>query len=79
LIVALMQSHRIDEAIQVFPEALQRDSNNATLHFTYGSAVLDRGRSGKATTEFDRALALKPDLASARRDLEGASQVRRVK
>ncbi len=79
LIVALIQSDRMEEAIKVFPEALQRDPNNASLHFAYASALLDRGRLGDATAEFDRAVTLNPDLASARRDLEVASQVGREK
>ena len=79
LIVALVQSNRLDEATEVFPEALLRDPNNPTLHFAYGSVLLDRGRHGEAAAAFDRAVALQPDLASARRDREIASQVRRGK
>lgn len=63
--VMLRDLRRADEAAQHLGEALRLDPANAVAHMRMGFVARDRGDHAEALRLFDRAHALKPDLADA--------------
>jgi tetratricopeptide (TPR) repeat protein len=61
----LCESHRSDEAVALYDEALRRKPHEALLHFNRAIALEDRGDAAAALTSYHAALRLAPDLADA--------------
>jgi len=60
---------RLDEAESLLRRVLDRDSTFARAHANLGRLLADRGRIPEARAELERALALDPELGTARRAL----------
>jgi tetratricopeptide (TPR) repeat protein len=61
----LCESHRCDEAVALYDEALRRKPNEALLHFNRAIALEDRGDAAAALASYHACLRLSPDLADA--------------
>jgi tetratricopeptide (TPR) repeat protein len=61
----LCESHRCDEAVALYDEALRRKPNEALLHFNRAIALEDRGDAAAALASYHACLRLAPDLADA--------------
>jgi len=63
---AFLALDRIDEAYACYRQALKMDSNNPVTLFNLGVTCQSRGEYAKSRDYFEQALALAPDLTSAR-------------
>ncbi|MFH0981499.1 MAG: tetratricopeptide repeat protein [Planctomycetota bacterium] len=61
----LVEQHRLDEAIELYEQALTLWPAYPEAHNNLGSALLERGRLDEAVTHFARAVQLRPDYAEA--------------
>ncbi|HEY3635703.1 MAG TPA: tetratricopeptide repeat protein [Caldimonas sp.] len=61
----LCESHRYDEAVALYDQALRRKPNEALLHFNRAIALEDRGDAAAALASYHACLRLAPDLADA--------------
>ena len=64
---------RMDESIEHYWLALQRNSQNAAVHNDLGLVPARKGNLDDAIRQFTEALRLKPDFAPARQALESLS------
>jgi tetratricopeptide (TPR) repeat protein len=65
---------KLDQAIADFGEALSRDPNIVWAYFNRSLAFLVKGEEGLAQADFERCIALRPELKA---DLEARSQLAR--
>jgi tetratricopeptide (TPR) repeat protein len=61
----LLQSGKVDEAINEFKQVLQAQPGNANAHFNLGNALLQKGNADDAMEHFQQALQHEPDFAEA--------------
>jgi len=61
----LCESHRSNEAVALYDEALRRKPHEALLHFNRAIALEDRGDAAAALASYHASLRLAPDLADA--------------
>jgi hypothetical protein len=59
---------RYDDARRLYEEAVAADGADEAAHYGLGRALARLGRWDEAVAAFDRALALRPDFAEARRE-----------
>ncbi|TWT41765.1 Tetratricopeptide repeat protein [Phycisphaerae bacterium RAS1] len=64
-----------DGAVRAYTEALRIDGSRAEIHNQLGILYAKRGDAAAARRCFERALAVKPDYASARANLQRVSQM----
>ena len=69
LALALLDEHRIDEAIEHFQKSLEIEPDNAPNHYGLGVVLASRGRLDEAIEHYEEALSLDPNLAKAHSDL----------
>ena len=69
-----MSKARMDEAIADFNVALNLDPEMVWAYFNRGLAFLVKGEDARAQADFDRVVALRPDL---KEDLERRAQLAR--
>jgi tetratricopeptide (TPR) repeat protein len=68
----LLQSGRLDEAIQQFRKTLEIDPHSVKAHNDYGAALLRLDRVNEAMARFRRALELDPNYPDAHNNLGSA-------
>lgn len=61
---------RFDDAVREYEIVLRSDPKDATAHYNLGVLYLKKGLKGKARTEFEATLKLRPDFQDARKALE---------
>ena len=66
----MARSRRLSDAEAQLREAIRVAPNQADLHNNLGIVLAEQGNLSAASVEFERALALKPDDAQTRRNLE---------
>jgi protein O-mannosyl-transferase len=71
---ALHGEGRVDEAINVYREALRINPGYAECHNDLGAALGAQGKLAEARESFSEALRLQPGFTSARRNLERVAQ-----
>ena len=65
LAVALTESGRTDEAVDLFRRALELDSESSRVHYNLGLTLKSIGRIQEAIGEFQQVNALEPDFVDA--------------
>ncbi|HEX4229985.1 MAG TPA: tetratricopeptide repeat protein [Bryobacteraceae bacterium] len=68
-------SNRLETAVQCYREALEIRSKDADIHSNLGAALARLGRLTEAIPEFEAALAINPNLETARRNLRAAQSM----
>ena len=63
---------RYQEALALYRKIIEVNPDDAQIHSNAGATLYHLGRAGEARRLFERALALKPDLAAARAGLKAA-------
>lgn len=71
---SLFRAGRVSEALSTIDEALDREPDNARLHYTRGQLSFSAGRLDEAERSFLRALELEPDLSDAHNFLGAVHQ-----
>jgi predicted O-linked N-acetylglucosamine transferase (SPINDLY family) len=64
LAISLQSSHRLDEAVALYREALAAQPDLAAANANLGDALRLLGRDGEAATHYERALAVTPGAAA---------------
>ncbi len=72
LIIALLEQHRHDDAIELAAIIAQLDPHRALAHFRVGYALQMANRHNEAIAPYRRALAIDPTLPQLRNNLAGA-------
>lgn len=71
------KSERLPDAIEHYQAVLRIDPTHAAAHFNLAVVCANVGQTDEALRHFERALALKPDWAEARENLELLQSIRR--
>lgn len=66
---------RYQEALDLYRKLRETDPDNPQTHSNMGAVLYHLGRAEEALRSFERALALKPDLATARTGLREARKM----
>jgi tetratricopeptide (TPR) repeat protein len=69
-----LEAKQYDSAARMFEQLVAQSSNDAQLHFDYGSALLHQHKYAEAQAELMKALQLKPSMVEAYFDLAYAAQ-----
>ncbi len=55
------KNSQLQKVVEIYTEALKTNSNNASLHTSLGTILLESGRVDEAIEEFNKALKIQPD------------------
>ena len=68
----LIAANNLEQVVLCYREALQLRPQDAGLHTNLGTALARLGRLNEAIPQFEKALAISPDLEAAKQNLASA-------
>ena len=61
---------KLEKAVDAYLNALNKDKDNAVVHNNLGNAYRDLGNISQSLKSFERAIAIRPDIADFYRTME---------